>query len=61
MSWELYPRQYIFDESVFAFILNEKSGKFHNNVVRHKNICQKNKCGIVSKRFMSRSQMSRFR
>ena len=30
VSWELCPRHNIFDESVFAFILNEKSGKFHN-------------------------------
>ena len=28
MSWELYPRHYIFDESVFAFILDKKSDSF---------------------------------
>ena len=27
-SWELSPRHYIFDESVFAFILDKKSDSF---------------------------------
>ena len=28
VSWALYPRHYIFDESVFAFILDKKSDSF---------------------------------
>ena len=31
VSWELCPRHYIFDESVFAFILARKSDSFQRN------------------------------